>query len=169
VIDEQKQGERLFARSARGDGSGIISMPVDMQEAAREVVLKHWTDWALEYLWQCGHHRDELTHVADSLHDVLGQWWDARNSFDKPDDPPQFFPEGKDWNVFWNPSDVPIKYKHEDGEEDDDDDDEEEREEREFWYSLGWDGCLRTLEKKRKLKRPNLCERIASLVRGLKW
>jgi hypothetical protein len=156
VIDEQEQGESIFVRSARGDGTGVITMHADMQKEAREVVLNHWTDWALEYLWQCGHHRDELTHVADSLHDVLGQWWDARNSFDKPGDPPQFFPEGKQWNVFWNPSNASCTSE------------EEEDEEHEFWYSLGWDGCLHNLEKQKKLTRPNLCERIASLMRKLK-
>ena len=106
-IDDEKV--RLFVRAARGDGSGIITMPKEMQQEARRVVLDNWTDWALSYLLECGHHPDEINHVAPSLRDVLAKWWDARNSFDTSDDPHQIFPEGRDWNVFWAPATAPIE------------------------------------------------------------
>jgi hypothetical protein len=163
VIDEQEQGESIFVRSARGDGTGIISMPAEMQEAARESVLANWTDWSLGYLFQCGHHYDELRQVSQSLHDVLAQWWDARNSFDRPEDEPQFFPEGKQWNVFWKPSTASINCNAEEGESD-------EREQA-IWrdgHEQGWNDCLHEWEAQEKLKRSGFCERIASWFRKTK-
>jgi hypothetical protein len=160
---EPREGACLFVRSARGDGSGVITMPADMQQEAREIVLSHWTDWSLAYLWQCGHHRDELAHVAPSLRDALTQWWDVRNSFDKPGDAPQCFHQGKQWNVFWKPSTASI-----DGGKDLDDQlpDNDNDSERNIWqdgHLQGWDDAMIEVARQERVKRPNLRERLVSV------
>lgn len=131
-------------------------MPTDMQQEVREIVLNNWAEWSLSYLWQCGHHPDELTSVASSLRQVLGQWWDARNTFNTADDPPQFFEDGKQWNVFWKPSAAQAT-AHDEGTE------------RKVWqegYDQGWRDAMLEVARMQNARMPNLCERMAAFFKG---
>jgi hypothetical protein len=151
VSDENTQGERLFVRFARGDGSGIITMPDDMQENARAIVLDHWTAWSLAYLWQCGKHHDELIHVAWSLREVLAKWWDAHNSFCEVSSGARFYPEEKQWNAFWKPSTAAVH-------------DPDHNRDASI-YKQGWDDAVLEMTRQQAAKPPNICERISSIFR----
>lgn len=151
MSDKSDEGTPVFARAARGDGSGVITIPAEMQEDARKVVLDNWTEWSLGYLWKCGHHPAELEHVAPSLRRVLAEWWDARNSFDRPEDHPRFFERGWEWNAFWKPSTTSIN----------------DLQNAAFQKGLdeGWDQAMNEFTAWQEAKRPTFCERIAAMFR----
>ena len=104
MAETPKGMKPCYVREARGDGFGVITAPKAMQPELRDKTLAFMTDWALTYLYHCGHHPEELKLVGPSLHDALAKWWDTKNAFADPSDPPANFPNGKGWNVFWAPS-----------------------------------------------------------------
>jgi hypothetical protein len=186
MIDDSMK-ERLFVRSARGDGSGIISMPAELQKEARDTVLDHWTEWSVAYLAECGHHPWELAHARPSLREALARWWDERNSFDTPEDAPQLFEAGREWRVFWRPSKASpqaVDSGHDANVSEEDlkkwaelypeDDRKSEWDEEagvdddleQIFYERGWKDAVREMTSQQEARRPNFCERVVSMLRG---
>jgi len=99
------QRERVWVREAWSDGRAIIWMEADKQDAARATVHCEMTNAVLDYLYRCGNHPDELREIGGSLAEVLGSWWDERNSFQDPKDAKNDVSvmEPGQTRVFWQP------------------------------------------------------------------
>jgi len=78
-----KEG-RVWIREITRNGKAVIWMESGKHERARGMVVVGMANAAFAYLAACGHRDEELEKCADSMADVIGGWWDARNEFKDP-------------------------------------------------------------------------------------